>query len=216
MNPALAEPATASWRARFPLIICCVFFVLMAIGFSDNWLFDVGQPSNRDPKYVVHGLLAFAWFALLVAQTALVGRGRIRHHRKLGLYGLAVFVGMTISTGWLYFHAFVLESETPPLAIMVFLQWVVGTLMICGAFAVRRHNREGHREGMLLGTLLLMQPSIDRTVGHLFDAIGLEWLVLYALLFGAFGVYLRWRGWRLAVAFATWLIAFTVFIVASA
>ena len=32
-------------------------FILGLIAFSDNFYFDVGQESNSNPAYIVHGLL---------------------------------------------------------------------------------------------------------------------------------------------------------------
>lgn len=31
--------------------------------FSDNLIWDIGQPSNRDPKFVIHGLFWLAWMS---------------------------------------------------------------------------------------------------------------------------------------------------------
>jgi hypothetical protein len=30
--------------------------------FSDNLFTNIGQPSNRDPKFIIHGLFGLAWY----------------------------------------------------------------------------------------------------------------------------------------------------------
>ncbi len=72
------------WRARlsrddFPAVTT-LLLALSVWGFSDNLLWDVGQPSNRDPKLVVHGVFCLAWMLVLCVQAHLVRVKSTRSH----------------------------------------------------------------------------------------------------------------------------------------
>ena len=78
----------------FPIASLLLLFLTIA-GFWDNLFTDVGQPSNSDPKFIVHGLFCGSWMIALLAQSLLVNRGNVRLHRKLGMFALVAFVEPT-------------------------------------------------------------------------------------------------------------------------
>jgi hypothetical protein len=43
-------------RGAYFSIVSVLLLFLSVVAFSDNLFTDVGQPSNRDPKLIVHGL----------------------------------------------------------------------------------------------------------------------------------------------------------------
>src|SRR5512137_1440484 len=53
-------------------------------------------PSPSEPIFYVHGVFFSAWCVLLVVQATLVGAGRTDLHRKLGVMGVIIAVGMVI------------------------------------------------------------------------------------------------------------------------
>jgi hypothetical protein len=65
-------------RRRYFSVAAALLLALTLLGFSDNLLINVGQPSNGDPKFVVHGLLCLAWMAIFAAQANLVRTGNVR------------------------------------------------------------------------------------------------------------------------------------------
>ena len=42
-------------------ITSALLLFLGVVAFSDNLLTDVAQPSNRDPKFIIHSLFGLAW-----------------------------------------------------------------------------------------------------------------------------------------------------------
>ena len=71
-------------------------------GFSDNLFWDVGQPSNRDPKFIIHGMFCLAWMIVFFAQATLVRKNNIRLHRKLGITGFIIAIGVALSTMYVF------------------------------------------------------------------------------------------------------------------
>lgn len=88
-------------RWYFPAV-SILLLALTLVGFRDNLITDVGQPSNSDPKFIIHGLLCGAWMILLVTQSLLINNGNVALHRKIGLAAMAVAIGVTLSTLWVF------------------------------------------------------------------------------------------------------------------
>ena len=80
-------------RGKYFAITSGLLLFLSLAAFSDNLLTDVGQPSNRDPKFVVHGLFGLAWYVLLVVQANLGRTRQWRLHRRLGVAAFVVALG---------------------------------------------------------------------------------------------------------------------------
>lgn len=147
-------------------VVSAVTLALSLIGFSDNLVTDIGQPSNTDPKFVVHGLFCLAWMIVFVAQANLARTGRYQLHEQLGTVGLIVAMGVTASTvyvfvavweGWNAMPAMAKANRflLPSYSALIFAAWV------------NRHRPEYHKRMVCMGTLYLLLPIIDRAANHL-------------------------------------------------
>ncbi len=192
---------------HFYFIMSLVFWLLMVIGFSDNWLFDVGQESNSDPKYLIHAFFAFSWFTLLVVQAGLIRRKRVKIHMTLGIAGMIVYAGFFVATSNVYLTRLINEGVPEPLAMLNITLFVFATFLIVKGFLIRNEDPEGHKTNIIIGTFMLMEPGISRSIGHLFGK-GSEpvWLLAYLILFGVFVWQYRKITWQIAIGFGVWLI----------
>ncbi len=173
-----------------------LLLILSLVAFWDNLVTDVGQPSNADPKMVVHGLFLLAWVVLLTVQSNLPALGRLARHRQIGPFGLAVAAGVALSTLWLFVAVWrgwdVLRPEV--LANRLFLALFV--LWMLGAWRTRSRP-DWHKRYIYLGTLFLLEPVLARNYDpliapllppyppgedeHLFIMyLVLSWLAFYA------------------------------------
>ena len=83
-------------------VVSIILLVLSFIGFSDNLITDVGQESNSDPKFIIHGLFCFAWFIILVIQTNFIKKGNYKAHMTYGIAGLLAALGVFITTLYIF------------------------------------------------------------------------------------------------------------------
>ena len=90
---------TKSYFSRASIVL----LLLSVFAFSDNLVYDIGQPSNSDPKFVIHGLFFLAWYILLVIQTNFIRKGNIRAHRTWGIWGMAIGAGVILSTFYVFY-----------------------------------------------------------------------------------------------------------------
>ena len=183
----------------------------MAIGFSDNWLFDVGQESNSQPKFLIHAFFAFSWFTLLVVQTSLIRNKNYQWHFKIGVLGVVVYYLMTLTIWDLYYEAFAAENDWLKLAKPLEL---LSILLVTLGFVNRKRNSEKHKEYILFGTFCLIGPALDRSVVHLFGPENMIWpmIISYWLLFGLFVWYKKKITWYMGLWVVFWIYSLYPFI----
>lgn len=183
-----------------------IYWLFMVIGFADNWLYDTQQASNFILKFQVHAFFAFSWFSLLVVQTSLIRKNNFKTHQKVGIIGMFIFVGMILSIGWLYLSRYLELGYMEPLSQMVFSQYLFAIVLITIGFANRKSNVLTHKTNIIFGSFMLMQPAIDRAIGHVFDDLfPILFLLTYFILFGTFIWYYKKIKWQFVVGFLIWL-----------
>lgn len=179
-------------RLYFP-VASVLLLLLTLIGFSDNLLTDVGQRSNRDLKFVVHGLFCLAWMLVFAVQANLVRVRNIRVHRQLGTAAMVIAAGTALSTlyvfiavwkGWDRMHVY---GQANRLLLPCFV-----LLVILGYLNRRRPDR--HKRLLYLATLFMMEPVLSRALdpfipfwGDMPEAeIDRIWLVFFLLVWNGF------------------------------
>ena len=89
-------------RQHFYIFISITLWLIMMVGFSDNWLTDIGQPSHSEPKLMIQAVFAFSWFTMLFIQNVLIRKQNIKAHMKAGKTGFVIYLGFLLSTLPLY------------------------------------------------------------------------------------------------------------------
>lgn len=206
----MATVAGASRRKGlyFP-VVGALMFLLALVGFSDNLFWDVGQPSNFDPKFVIHGLFALVWFFLLAAQPYLVRARRVDVHMRWGRIGMIAAGGMVITTAFIYAQTLprleVLRG--PPVANAALLASFVVCLVLGYRFRKRPHL---HKRLIFMGSFFVLMPLANRSAGHLgqdpMAITPLVWLILFASLIVQTFLDQRRLTW-LPIAGLVWLFA---------
>ncbi|RYY86355.1 MAG: hypothetical protein EOO15_14685 [Chitinophagaceae bacterium] len=151
-------------------IVSVLLLVLSIVAFSDNLFTDVGQPSNSDPKFIVHGLFGLVWYVLLATQANLVRTRNLRLHRKIGIATFIVAIGVTLSTlyifvvlwkGWENMEPEVRANRLllPGYALALLLAWQ------------RRGQSDWHKRLIFIGTFFMLGPVVDRA----YDPLIMSW-----------------------------------------
>jgi hypothetical protein len=162
----MLDRATGSYFS----IVSILLLVLSIVAFSDNLFTDVGQSSNRDAKFIVHGLFGLAWYVCLATQANLVRVRNLRLHRKLGIATFVVAIGVTLSTlylfvvlwkGWANMEPEVRANRLllPGYALCLLLAWQ------------RRGRSDWHKRLIFIGTFFMLGPVVDRV----YDPLIMSW-----------------------------------------
>lgn len=161
----------AKARGSYYSVTAALLLFLGVVAFSDNLFTDVGQASNRDPKFIVHGLFGLAWSVLLVVQANLVRVRRVALHRRLGIATFLVGVGVTLSTlyifvvlwkGWDLMAVQVRANRLllPGFALSLVLAWWT------------RGRADWHKRLLFAGSFLMLGPVLSRA----YDPLIVSWM----------------------------------------
>ena len=160
----------STWGAYFS-VISLVLLLLSLVAFSDNLFTNVGQPSNSDPKFIVHGLFGLAWYVLLAAQANLIRLRRVKLHRTLGIAAFVVATGLTLST--LYIFVAVWKSWSLMMeearANRIFLAGFAACMLVAW---LRRGRADWHKRLILVGTFFMLGPVLSRA----YDPLIVSWM----------------------------------------
>ena len=184
-----------------------LLLVLSVVAFSDNLFTDVGQASNHDPKFVIHGLFGLAWYVLLTEQANLIRTRRVSLHKTLGIATFLVAIGVTLST--LYIFVVLWKGWANMAPEVRANRLLLPGYALCVMLAWRWRTRpEWHKRLLFAGTFLMLGPVLART----YDPLIASWLgplvpamspqtdeVLFLMYF--FGV---WVGFFVSLACYDW------------
>ena len=198
-------------RKNYSLIISITFWILMLGGFSDNWLTDIKQETNYMPKFIVHGILSFSWFSILIIQAGLISYKKPKIHMRLGVLGMLSFYLMVASVIYLHFFPYELDEDQLLMINSAKVQMILSVILVSIGFLNRKKNNKKHLSHILFGSFCLMQPSIDRFTGNFFVEMNLfgladmvPWLLIYITIFISFIWYLKKVKWYMIVWFIIW------------
>lgn len=149
-------------------------------GFSPTFFLAplLSRPLPR-PLLIAHGVLLTAWFAIYVAQTVLVARGRTPTHRRLGRVGGVLTIPVLGVLAAVLFTAVRRDTATAPVEALT-LGLISNTLLVAtvvtaiGLALWQRRNSAAHKRLMWSGAILLQVAGLGRLVALL----GIPWATL--------------------------------------
>lgn len=161
MATAAANQAARRPGALYFPVVTSLLVVLSFAAFWDNLVSDVGQPSNSDPKMIVHALFAAAWVIAFAVQAWLIYLGQVGSHRRVGQWIFAIGGGMVLSTLYLFVARFRGFAAMEPEVIANRL--LMAAFVVCAVLAYRFRNRpDRHKRLLLVGTFALLEPILAR------------------------------------------------------
>jgi hypothetical protein len=189
------QAATRPWGSYFS-IVSVLLLILSIVAFSDNLFTNIHQPSNGDPKFIIHGLFGLAWYVLLATQANLIRVRNLRLHRKLGIATFVVAIGVVLSTLYLFIVLWKgWENMEPDVRANRLL---LPGFALCLLLAWRwRTQPDWHKRLIFIGTFFMLGPVLDRD----YDPLVMSWAnALFPVLYTKEvdeAVYLvfRWGSW---------------------
>ena len=190
-----ADLATRPLGAYFSTVTV-LLLILSIVAFSDNLFTNVGQPSNKDPKFVIHGLFGLAWYVLLATQANLVRVRNVALHRRLGIATFIVAIGVTLSTLYIFIVVWKGWGNMSPEVRANRLMLLGYATCLWMAWQLRRQAAL-HKRLILVGSFFMLEPVLARA----YDPLVASWAkVLFPSFFTeqadeiGFQLFL-WGGW---------------------
>lgn len=149
----------------FFLMMSLLGLAAVLIGFSTTFFIPLKNGTFSAPRPVhLHGMFAFAWIFLFVAQTSLIHFEKYHIHQVLGILGIFIALGVTITmvpVGLFAVHkeikqGFGLTGYSGLLGVIssgiMFLSFVLAGIY-------NRKKPEAHKRFMLLATIVVLWPA---------------------------------------------------------
>lgn len=168
---------------RFFFFYSLALFLIVAVFFPLHALVNRDHLPPIRPLLHAHAILLGGWFALVVVQTWLIGRGRAALHMKLGTASI-ILVLLMIPLSVRVSYDNMLRTDAP--------QIFYGSITNVSFFAIYytlalifRKAVPLHKRFMMLASLSMMMPALAR-VGYVFElnpfAVLPMWLALLLAL----------------------------------
>ncbi|MBC2838606.1 hypothetical protein [Robiginitalea sp. SC105] len=174
-----------AFTKNYFFVLSLTILALGLIAFSDNYLFDIHQESNSDPFKVIHGLIMFSWYTILVIQTNHIRKLNVKAHKRLGLLGFGIAVLVVVSIAYLNYMD-VSYAELPFFGKANRIFFPVFILLLALGYA-QRNKPELHKHAIFVGVLLMMEPLLSRvgmnTGTDAAVVAPIIWLILWISLF---------------------------------
>jgi hypothetical protein len=142
-----------------------LLLVIVVTGFAQSY-FLAGMVRAKLPSTLVHihGALFVSWILLLLVQASLVAGHQIKLHMTLGVLG-AILPPLMVVVGTLTLFGAVRSDRVDiPLEILLagdLAQLLVFIVLISWGM-LARHNPASHKRLMILATMAIIGPAIDR------------------------------------------------------
>ena len=156
--------------AYFSIVSALLLFLSVA-AFSDNLFTNIHQPSNSDPKFIVHGLFGLTWYVLLVVQSNLIRVRNIRLHRRLGIAAFVVAIGLTVSTLYLFIVLWKGWGQMAP-EVRANRLLLPGFATFLSLAWLKRGQPDWHKRLIFSGTFLMQAPVLSRA----YDPLLMSWM----------------------------------------
>lgn len=175
--------------------VSILMLILSLIAFSDNLFYDIGQESNSDPKFIIHGLFFLAWFIILVIQTNFIRKGDVRAHRKWGMCGMGIALGVVLSTFYVFFAIYEGWSVMPSFVKSNRIFTVSFALLVLLAY-IKRKNAAAHKRFLYVGTVYVLGPVIGRVADKLVGGGDLTYIIFEAVIWHGLFISLLIYDWH--------------------
>ncbi|MFT3791091.1 MAG: hypothetical protein QM741_08435 [Rudaea sp.] len=159
------RPAVLSER-RFFLWMSLAIAATVFAGFGRIEAAGFVRWTELPFQVVAHGLVFAAWIMLFVVQCALVDRGSVALHRRLGVFGAALAAAMVplalVTAVMCIRRGAVPPVFRPDVFLALNLLNVVAFAGLLAAGLALRRRPDWHRRLMLCGNVIIMSPAVPR------------------------------------------------------
>lgn len=215
-QPAASTQRTTRKTRRF-YIGAGVFAILLAFAaFAPSLIDQSRRYAPPDAWVLVHGATALTWLALFLTQAALVARGRVATHRRLGSAGVVIAAAVIVLAFYVVIDGAFRQSDlsgdvarlllrpgAPPLTEAELIAGIWGPggnllsfTILVAAGLLFRHRPEVHKRFMVYALVPFAINSLLHLSGHLVGLVPVGqsvlqgfWLIAVLLLLTAVPIY---------------------------
>ena len=177
-------------RNRFFIWIAVVMLIVIGLGFGKSFYLRPVFTDKPLPGYLIaHGVIMTAWYLLFLVQTILVNITCRDLHRKLGIVGIVLAIGVVVSGTIVHLYriprnialGFISSSEDLSSAIGQVLEGISSLIpfaILIILAALMRRKAATHKRLMFWAMVWTIGPALTdtRPLGHLLDSLVVPYL----------------------------------------
>lgn len=201
----------------FPFV-SSLLLILSLLAFSDNLFTDIGQESNKDPKFIIHGLFMLAWFITFVSQSYFILRKNYEAHIRWGKIGFIIAIGVFLSTLYVFIAIFKGWDAMAPFVKVNRFFMLSFAVFLCLAYLNRKKPKR-HKRFIFWAIVLPIEPIMGRLSDFfLIEDFASFYMLTWHAFFLSFFIYdwltlkrihlISWIG--LAWFYLAWTLAFSI------
>ncbi len=148
-------------------LLAWILALLVVAGFGALQLFAPEMAVPMRPTVVLHGLIFFGWFALLIVQPRLIAQGNYARHKQIGQLSMGLAIALVIMGVFITREAYLrpgwsIAGMGPQSSIMFpFTDLVFFSLLYWLAY-VKRTEAQAHKRLMLFAGIVMLDPALAR------------------------------------------------------
>jgi uncharacterized membrane protein YozB (DUF420 family) len=206
----MASPWARDRATHFYVGFGFVGIAAIAIGFSTTFVLPMYRGTFVAPAVVhLHGALAVSWVVLLISQSFLVRAHLTPLHRRVGLIGLPLALGILITGVMVGFRAarrdFPSQGPVAASSIIGVLTTLSLFALLVGLAILWRRWPDWHKRLMLLATILVLWPAWFR-FRHLLPWVShANFWLSYVVPFSPIGVAALRDRWKYGFVHPVWV-----------
>jgi hypothetical protein len=170
LGSTAAAATQARTRRKFYVSLAVFMTLLVGVGFWPSYYGPLIRGAAQAPIILhIHGVVFIGWMALLIVQTTLAARGKIRAHRALGNIGIGYAIVLWLMGLLVSFVAPVMHVNAGEWTVdeaATFLPIPFGDMVLFGAFFAAavwyRNKSEIHKRLMVMATIAVVFAAAFR------------------------------------------------------
>ena len=153
-------------------VMAWILALMVLAGFALFNLLMPEQASPLRPALIVHALVFFGWYVVLIIQTRLIAQRNYARHKQLGTASIALATALvvmgTIITREAYLRAgWSIAGMSPQSSVMFPFTDILFFSAAYGLAIANRGNAHAHKRLMLAAGLVMLDPALARFFGAL-------------------------------------------------
>lgn len=142
-----------------------VALLAVLIGFAKTFIIPVATNNFTAPLLIhLHGAFAFAWILFFLTQTGLIHFYKYKIHRTLGVFGVLIAAGVTLTmvpAGFFVVQRDLNQGVGESSFSSIIGVITSGIMFFCLVLAgvLKRNVPEAHKRLMLLATIVVLWPA---------------------------------------------------------
>ena len=141
--------------------LMAIIMIIIAVGgFTVFDIKNIDEMPKPYPFLVLHALIMVSWYILLVIQTQLVNKNKLKTHIKYGMYSIILAFALVVTGIGVIYKSYI--RETDPLLASVSFGTLISFSFAYGIGYFYRKRPDLHKRAMIFAGIATLPAAIGR------------------------------------------------------